>query len=156
MARPMLQTLASFITVSIGVTVQILGAQLRSEDLETNEPVDNENNGEDDNAKNDGTPVKSRATRHLKANKVQGPKPTQMGYYSGAWVDVLKDAKNLYRLHLHTTDPFPEHDLKTLQDAHDCLLEAITTHESSAVVAPLEESKYNDIPFHHGISLTFV
>ncbi|KAF8227375.1 hypothetical protein L208DRAFT_1379803 [Tricholoma matsutake] len=114
-----------------------------TEDLEANEPVDDENNNEDDNAKNDGTPVKSRATCHSKADKVQGPKPTQMGYYSGAWVDVLKDAKNLYHLHIHSTDPFPEHDSKTLQDAHDRLLEAITVYEASAAVAPFEEKLYN-------------
>ena len=49
-----------------------------------------------------------------------------MGFYSGAWVDALEDAKNLYRRHVHMTDPFPERNSKTLQDAHDCLLEAIS------------------------------
>ena len=64
-----------------------------------------------------------------------------MGFYSGAWVDALEDAKNLYCLHVHMTDPFPERNSKTLQDAHDCLLEAITMYQDSPGAMPLNNGK---------------
>ena len=65
-----------------------------------------------------------------------------MGFYSGALVDVLEDTKNLYYLHIHITDLFPECNSKTLQDAHDCLLEAITMYQESPGATPLDNGKH--------------
>ena len=73
---------------------------------------------------------------HSRIDKAQGPKETQIGFYSGAWVDIFEDAKNLYHLHVHVTDLFPKHDLKTLQDAHNCLLEAITMYQECSGATP--------------------
>ena len=123
-------------------------SRLAIEDLDANKPLDDNDEEEEDNSENDGTPpVQSLAMHHSRIDKARGLKDTQMGFYSGAWVDVLKDAKNLYHLHVHVTDPFPEHNLKTLQDAHDCLLEAITMYQESPEPTPLNNSKQYLRPF---------
>ena len=95
-------------------------------------------NGADHSATNedessDEEPVtKKRAARNSKGININA-KPTQMQYYSGAWVDVLEAAKNHYHLYLYTatTDMFLERDVDSLHDAHDCLLEVIAQHEDS-------------------------
>jgi hypothetical protein len=53
------------------------------------------------------------------------PHPTQLRFYSGSWVDVLKDAKYHYRLYIHTEEAFPERSRESLSEAHNYLLEAI-------------------------------
>lgn len=114
--------------------------------LNDSEPVGDDDNDNDDGVEDDGTPpAGTRATRHSKTDKAEGPKPTHMGYYSGAWVDILEEAKNLYRLHVHTTDPFPERDTRTLQHAHDCLLEAFAAYEVSPGASYVDTGKYNAI-----------
>ena len=60
-----------------------------------------------------------------RSNLNTAPLPTQLRFYSGCWVDVLKEAKYQYRLHIHTEDPFPERTRESLADAHECLVEAI-------------------------------
>ena len=49
-----------------------------TQDLEANKPVDDEDEEEDNNTANDGTPpVQSRATCHSRIEKARGPKETQ-------------------------------------------------------------------------------
>ena len=45
------------------------------------------------------------------------------------------------------TDPFPERNSKTLQDAHDCLLEAISMYQESPGATPLNNGKQYLRPF---------
>lgn len=68
------------------------------------------------------------------------PDPTQLRFYSGSWVDVLKDAKHQYRLYLHTEaeEPFPERSHNSITEARDCLLEAIGKFQDE-VKLPLDE-----------------
>jgi hypothetical protein len=60
--------------------------------------------------------VKKHALHNSKIDDDHLPDPTQISYYSGAWVDVLEAAKNEYCFHIHciTGDPFPEFDAVTL------------------------------------------
>jgi hypothetical protein len=89
------------------------------------------------------------ATKHATRNsKIDGgcvPKPTQIGYYSGAWVDVLEAAKNEYRFYIHciADEPFPERDSDTLQDAHTCLLEAMAHYKDNPAADPLNQGKFH-------------
>jgi hypothetical protein len=75
--------------------------------------------------------------RRLNSNQTV-PDPTQIRFYSGSWVDVLKDAKYQFRFCVHTEEPFPERTRETLTVAHDCLLEAIAKFQNE-VKLPLDE-----------------
>jgi hypothetical protein len=79
-------------------------------------------------------------TRKTRNSKPSEAKPSHLGYYRGAWVDVLVDARNHYRLTIHTGDPFPERNCETLKVAHDILLEAIARHMEGGGI-PLDEGK---------------
>ena len=86
--------------------------------------VANLDDSEDENNESDGCQRKSRAARNSKSRGET--KPSQLGYYSGAWTDILITARNNYRKAIHTsTDPFPERSVDNLRDAHDLLLEAV-------------------------------
>ena len=75
--------------------------------------------------------------RRSRLNNAQ-PDPTQLRFYSGSWVDVLKNAKYQYRLCIHTDEPFPERSPDSLSDAHECLLEAIGKFQDEMRL-PLDE-----------------
>ena len=62
------------------------------------------------------------------------PLPTQLCFYTGPWVDVLKEAKYQYRLFIHTEIPFLEHNRNTLSDAHICLVEAAAKYEEEVQI----------------------
>ena len=81
---------------------------------------------EDENA-SDNCGKKPRATRNSKSHS--DPKPSQFGYYSGPWADVLIIARNNYRKFIHTNNPFPERNSSNLQDANNSLLEAIAEYQ---------------------------
>lgn len=82
-----------------------------------------ESGDEDENDASDHGDRRPRATRNSKS---QGdPKPSQLGFYSGPWVDVLVQARNRYRKHIHTTEPFPERTTEKLKDVRVILLEEI-------------------------------
>ena len=66
------------------------------------------------------------------------PDPTQLCFYSGSWVDVLKDAKYRFRFCIHTEVPFPERTTDSLSVTHDCLVEAIAKFQDE-VRLPLDE-----------------
>jgi hypothetical protein len=82
-----------------------------------------DDDGSNADASDDDVQASNRAPRHSKG--LNDPKPSQLRHYSGPWVDVLVDAKHSYRLFIHTDDPFPERNSDSLNDAHNCLLEAI-------------------------------
>jgi hypothetical protein len=77
---------------------------------------------EDGNVSDTSNPDDNVGVRR-RSNKTESA-PTQLGFYSGCWVDVLKDAKYHYRLHIHTEEPFPERSRNSLSVAHDCIVEA--------------------------------
>lgn len=57
-------------------------------------------------------------------------KPSQLGFYSGPWLDVLVDTRNSYRRMIHTSagEAFPERNPENLMAAHNILLEAISEY----------------------------
>ena len=89
-----------------------------------NDPRNDNASDTDDDGDNPGgnTNVPVRRCQNLN-NTV--PIPTQLRFYSGCWVDVLKDAKYQYRFRIHTDEPFPEHSHDSLANAHESLIEAI-------------------------------
>jgi hypothetical protein len=64
--------------------------------------------------------------------------PTQIRFYGGCWIDVLKDAKHLYRLFIHTEEPFPERSRESLADAHQRLVDSIGKFQEETRL-PLDE-----------------
>jgi hypothetical protein len=81
-------------------------------------------------------PKKRRARR----SRVQTA-PRNMNFYTGAWFDILRDAKNLYRLHVHRDDPFPVRASGTLLNVHDNILEA---HQTYVLVnGPIDSCLFN-------------
>jgi hypothetical protein len=79
----------------------------------------------EDNMSDNGKTA-NRATRNSKSHG--DAKPSQLGYYRGAWLDVLIAARNNYRKMIHTSNPFPERNPDNLREAHNFLLEAIAEH----------------------------
>jgi hypothetical protein len=79
----------------------------------------------------------SRAPRNSKSHVA---KPSQLGFYSGPWVDVLIYARNGYRKLIHTKEPFPERNLENLKVAQNTLLEAISEYMETD--GRLDESLY--------------
>ena len=103
---------------------------------------DIQEDGDDYDDDDDQPAANIRAPRNSKTDKIRGPKRTQLEYYSGPWVDILKAAKEEYCLFLHTSEnPFPECGSQTLQDTHNCLLEVLECHEDDPGAEPLDKSK---------------
>jgi hypothetical protein len=75
------------------------------------------------------SPTAKRAACNSQTNN-NGLKPTQMGFYHGAWADIVEHSKCLYHLTLHMSpSAFPEHNQAGLSEAHNCLFEAIAHYE---------------------------
>ena len=70
--------------------------------------------------------------------------PTQLHFYHGCWVDVLKDAKDLYRHFIHTEEPFPEYSHDSLADAHGHLIDSIGKFQEEARL-PLDEGLHDAV-----------
>ena len=73
----------------------------------------------------------TRATRNSKYNG--DAKPNQLGFYSGAWVDILITARNNFRKMIHaesgpTRPSFPERNPENLRRAQDHLIEAVAEY----------------------------
>jgi hypothetical protein len=101
-------------------------------------------NGTDlDGSDNDVNAVRPRAPRNSKHDGDHEPKPNQLGYYSGTWIDVLENTKDKYRfdLHLKAKDPFPLRTQPALQRSHQLLLDAMMEHKEDPSAMPLNESK---------------
>ena len=92
---------------------------------------DDGNESEESEAGDDPIP-QARAKRNSKKSH-RDPRPTHLGFYSGTWYDVLVEAKNRYRLFIHTQNPFPERNRSALRDAHDCLLETVSKYEDNGI-----------------------
>ncbi|KAF9455601.1 hypothetical protein BDZ94DRAFT_1277848 [Collybia nuda] len=111
--------------------------------------IDNTNNNDADSESEDRANNVTKLPRKQRSNRAtqdSEPMPTQMQYYkdSAAWTDILENAKNEYRLYIHTRDPFPERTKATLQRAGDCVLEMITAYEDDPRnKEPLDNSYYN-------------
>ena len=74
---------------------------------------------------------RTRATRNSKSNG--DAKPNQLGFYSGAWVDILITARNNFRKMIHaesgpTHPSFPERNPENLRRAQDHLIEAVAEY----------------------------
>ena len=104
-------------------------------DVDGNEPEVSEDEGDNDEG-NKGHPKRRRA-RTTNEDK----KPSQLRFYSGPWVDVLVAAKHNYRLFINTEDPFPERGPESLEDAHHCLLKAISTFKAERKI-PLDQGMF--------------
>jgi hypothetical protein len=76
----------------------------------------------------DGGKMTTRAAHNSKPRGEA--KPSQLGFYSGPWLDVLVDARNNYRRMVHTIEgeAFPERSTENLAAAHNILLEAISEY----------------------------
>ncbi|KAH9174835.1 hypothetical protein EDB89DRAFT_1904387 [Lactarius sanguifluus] len=94
---------------------------------------------EDDNDSSDdnGAPA-PRSTRTFRP--IELAKPINLRFYSGIWCDVLITAKTYHRLAIHAESNllFPEHNKDGLQNAHECILEAIGCLENGKL------AKFND------------
>ena len=96
----------------------------RSRALSIVSPDSEDDDDEDNASENDGRP--GRAIRN---SKTHDPKPSQLSYYHGIWVDILVDARNNYRKYIHTKNPFPEHNSNNLMEAQNFLLEATAAYK---------------------------
>jgi hypothetical protein len=86
-------------------------------------PNNSDADDEDEDEDRDDQVAKPKQRRSRTSNS--DIRPSQLRFYSGLWVDVLIVAKNNYRLFIHNEDPFPERTAGSLEDAHECLLDAI-------------------------------
>jgi hypothetical protein len=66
------------------------------------------------------------------------PQSTQIHFYSGCWVDILKDAKYQYQFFIHIEKSFSERSRESLSDAHKCLVEAVRKFQDEMKL-PLDE-----------------
>lgn len=106
--------------------------------LESDCEAEDEAPGGESDSSDDDT-AKKRAPRN--SNDKEPPKPTQMSYYDPPWTDVLEDAKNEHRLHIHTRVGFQKRTEAALEDAWGCVLEAITKYNDDPNnTVPLDES----------------
>jgi hypothetical protein len=87
---------------------------------------------ESGNGSEGGNDIPTRAKRNSKKSH-HDPYPNHLGFYSGTWYDVLVEAKNKYRLFIHTENPFPERNRDGLRDAHGCLLEIISKYKDDGI-----------------------
>lgn len=101
---------------------------INQDNLGENEEIDDETNNlsndADDEDEDEDTQVTGPKTRRSRTTN-NDIRPSQLRFYSGTWIDTLIAAKNNYRLFIHTEDPFPERTSESLEDARNCLLEAI-------------------------------
>jgi hypothetical protein len=95
---------------------------------------DRDTSDNESDASNTNAPVVRRRSNP----KDSAPQATQLRFYSGSWVDVLKDAKNQYRLFIHTEGGFAERSRESLSEARNCVLEAIGRFQDE-VGLPLDE-----------------
>jgi hypothetical protein len=97
------------------------------------------NNDADDEDEDECTQVNEPKQRRSRTSNGD-IRPSQLRFYSGSWVDVLIAAKNNFRLFIHNEDPFPERTAASLEDARNCLLDAIGTFREENQL-PLDEGK---------------
>ena len=95
-------------------------------------PNDDDGNDDDESEAGDNPIPQARAKRNSKKSH-RDPLPNHLGFYSGTWYDVLVEAKNRYRLFIHTQNPFPERNRNGLKDAQECLLETIAKYEDNGI-----------------------
>jgi len=106
------------------------------------QPVDHSNNedaddeGEDQLENTEVNVLKQRRPRTSNSDI----RSSQLRFYSGTWVDVLIAAKNNYRMFIHNEDPFPERTETSLQDARNCLIDAIGAFREERRL-PLDDGK---------------
>jgi hypothetical protein len=93
-----------------------------------NDAATNSDDGDISDASNAAADANVQVRRRSNTNTA--PHPTQLHFYSGCWVDVLKDAKYHYRLHVHAEEAFPERSRDSLAAAHDCLVEAVAKFQA--------------------------
>ena len=105
-----------------------------------NTPTTNADDREDHDDASDASNTNVGVVKR-RLNLNNAPDPTQLRFYSGSWADILKDAKNHYRLFIHADDPFPERNRNTLVDAHNCLVEAIGKFQEE-VGHPIDEGSF--------------
>ena len=113
--------------------------QVPAIEITTNHGHNTSPDNSDDESDTNDSQRKPRAARN---SKPQGEtKPSQLGFYSGAWVGILITARNNYSNFIHTGDkPFPERTIDNLQDVHNFLMEAIGEFRENGGV--LDESVF--------------
>lgn len=102
----------------------------------------NSGNESDDESEASDNAIQPQARAKRNSKKTHDPYPHQLGFYSGTWHDLLVEAKNRYRLFIHTQNPFPERNRNGLRDANDCLLEIISKYKDDGV--QLDEGTVNN------------
>lgn len=80
----------------------------------------------DDNEGDSAVPVKAFVSRRPRSRK--DPISSQIGFYTGHWVNILTWAKQTFRHEIHTNVPFPERSDQNLRFARECILESITRY----------------------------
>jgi hypothetical protein len=63
-------------------------------------------------------------------NRLEKGKATQLRFYPARWVEVLNIAKNNWRLHISTGQPFPDRE-QHLNIAAECLTEAMNDYQDN-------------------------
>lgn len=106
-----------------------------------NANLHSDESGNESEAGDNATPPQARAKRNSRRSH-RDPHPHHLGFYSGTWYDALVDAKNSYRLFIHTQNPFPDRNSNSLRDAHDCLLEVIVRYKDDGI--QLDEGTVNN------------
>jgi hypothetical protein len=102
--------------------------------------TNNDESDKESETGDDAVPPQARAKRNSKRTS-NDPHPHHLGFYSGTWYDLLVEAKNHYRLFIHTQKPFPERNRIGLRDAQDCLLETISKYKDNGI--QLDEGTIN-------------
>jgi hypothetical protein len=103
------------------------------------EQTDSESDDTDSNS-----PPAKRAKRHSRTPyKSKAGDPTQLQFYSGTWVDILKLAKKYFRLWIAMECNFPERE-KHFKDATDCLTRAIDKYQQEGSEVEDGTSSTND------------
>ena len=99
----------------------------------------------DGNVSNNG----EKMTTHAACNsKPHGEaKPSQLGFYSDPWLNVLIGARNNYRKMVHTSayEGFLEHNAQNLTVAHNILLKSISEYIEHS--SQLDECLYQSFSF---------
>jgi hypothetical protein len=98
---------------------------------EIDDGLNNNDADEDEDEDTEANGPKHRRPRTANSNIC----PSQLRFYSGTWVDVLVAAKNNYRLFIHNEDSFPERTAASLEDARECLLDAIAMFREESKLA---------------------
>ena len=116
---------------------QPVGHRINQVNLGANNEIDDSNNNDADDEHEDEDAQAERPKQRRSRTSNDNIRPSQLRFYSGTWIDVLIAAKNNYRLFIHNVDPFPERTAASLDDARDCLLDAIGKFKESQ--HPLED-----------------